>query len=641
MRLSLLTLLFTFLCTCVLAQVPGYYNDVNLNLTGSALLSELSDKVTSTETATPSYTPGVWDALKQTDLVPGGDGTRVILVYGYSDTDGVTNTDRTRGREQNGGGTTDWNREHVFPKSLGNPNLGTSGPGADVHHLRASDVSRNGSRGSRKFADDSGNSKITPQGHWYPGDEFKGDVARMVLYMYLRYGSRCLPSNVAVGTTNSSDANMINLLLEWNVEDPVSALEDQRNPIVEGIQGNRNPFIDNPAFATTIWGGPQAEDRFGGGGGNPGGGNSLCGTTVSSFPYAESFESNLGSWTNPGSGDDFDWTRNSGGTPSGSTGPGSAAAGSQYLFMESSSPNYSTKRAVLYGPCFDLPSGNADFTFKYHMYGASSMGSLALEASLNGTSWTTLWSKAGNQGNSWQTATVDLNGYAGQNVQLRFNGVTGTTWQGDMAIDELRLTTGGSSGPVTTNTNLTITFDNYPEETSWALKNSAGTTVNSGGTYGNQAGGSTINIATALPAGCYTLTFNDTYGDGMCCSYGNGSFTLRNTAGNGVITSGGSFGSSVTRSFCVGGASLTAPDLPTTNFAPATKELSFYPNPADDQLNIVAPEGTTYRILSQAGQLLRTGKTQATVDLTTLPSGTYFLTLSNSENTVTRVFVRR
>ncbi|MFK8161774.1 MAG: endonuclease I family protein, partial [Lewinella sp.] len=273
MRVALF-IFFLAICTIAQAQTPSYYNDVDLTLTGTALQTELSDKVTTTQTNTLSYTPGVWDALKLADLVPGGNGSSVILVYGYSDTDGVTNTDRTRGVNENGGGSTDWNREHVYPKSLGTPNLGTSGPGADAHHLRPSDVSRNSSRGNRKFADGSGNSAITAQGHWYPGDEFKGDVARMVLFMYLRYDSRCLPSNVGIGSTNSSDGNMIDLFLEWNAEDPVSPLEDQRNPIIENLQGNRNPFIDNPALATSIWGGPQAEDRFGSTGG---GGNTLCG----------------------------------------------------------------------------------------------------------------------------------------------------------------------------------------------------------------------------------------------------------------------------------------------------------------------------------------------------------------------------
>ncbi|WP_103067980.1 endonuclease [Aquimarina sediminis] len=249
------------------SQIPSYYDDVDLTLSGTSLQTELSTKVTNTHTTFLSYTPGVWEALKQTDLQP-SNSSKVVLIYGYNDTDGNTTTDRTRGVNNNGGGSTDWNREHVYPKSLGNPNLGTSGPGADAHHLRPADVQRNSSRGNRKFADGSGNSGSTSQGHWYPGDEWKGDVARMMMYMYIRYGNRCLPKNVGVGASASSDSNMLQVFLEWNAEDPVSQLELQRNPILENLQGNRNPFIDNPAFATQIWGGPQAEDRFGNTGGN-------------------------------------------------------------------------------------------------------------------------------------------------------------------------------------------------------------------------------------------------------------------------------------------------------------------------------------------------------------------------------------
>ncbi|WP_082422457.1 endonuclease [Aquimarina longa] len=248
------------------SQIPSYYNDVNINASGSVLKNELASKVTNTHTTFLSYTPGVWNALKQTDVSP-SNPSKVILVYGYSDTDGNSTTDRTRSINANGGGSTDWNREHVYPKSLGSPNLGTSGPGADAHHLRPADVKRNSSRGNRKFANGSGNSGATSQGYWYPGDEWKGDVARMMMYMYIRYGNRCLPKNVGVGARATSDNNMLQLFLEWNAEDPVSQLELQRNPILENVQGNRNPFIDNPAFATKIWGGPQAEDRFGNTGG--------------------------------------------------------------------------------------------------------------------------------------------------------------------------------------------------------------------------------------------------------------------------------------------------------------------------------------------------------------------------------------
>ena len=251
----------------VFSQVPSYYNDVNLNQTSTALKDALATKIISTHAVNLSYTPGVWDALKQSDLDP-TDNSKVVLIYGYSDSDGNYVTDRTRSKDANGGTSgTQWNREHVYPKSLGNPNLGTSGPGADVHHLRPADISFNSQRSSKKFAAGSGNAGDV-SGGWYPGDEWKGDVARMMMYVYVRYGNQCLPSNVTIGTPSSSDSNMIDLLLEWNAQDPVSDFEKQRNPILQGIQGNRNPFIDNPAFATQIWGGPQAEDLFGNGGGS-------------------------------------------------------------------------------------------------------------------------------------------------------------------------------------------------------------------------------------------------------------------------------------------------------------------------------------------------------------------------------------
>ena len=110
---------------------------------------------------------------------------------------------------------------------------------------------------------------------------------------------------------------------------------------------------------------------------------------------------------------------------------------------------------------------------------------------------------------------------------------------------------------------LSLTFDNYPEETSWTLKNSSGNTVASGGTYGSQPDGSTITETFNLAAGDYSFTINDSYGDGICCRYGNGSYSLKD--GNGAtLASGGSFTSSESKNFCVeGGAGDTqAPSVP-------------------------------------------------------------------------------
>ncbi|WAC03192.1 endonuclease [Lacinutrix neustonica] len=79
----------------------------------------------------------------------------------------------------------------------------------------------NSDRGNRQFAAGSGNA-TNISGDWYPGDEFKGDAARIIMYMYVRYGTQCYPSYAAEGTLNSIDPNMIDILLQWNAEDPVS-----------------------------------------------------------------------------------------------------------------------------------------------------------------------------------------------------------------------------------------------------------------------------------------------------------------------------------------------------------------------------------------------------------------------------------
>ena len=259
----------------------AYYNDVNLNLSGMALKDALATKITITHTNILTYDEAKL-ALMVTDLDPDDyTNTNVLLIYGFADkTCSISTYDdndhRTRDKDSFGGGTTcEWNREHTFPKSLGYPDLGETGPGADAHHLRASDVQRNADRGNEKFADGTGSSHDVTSSTWYPGDgkdmvgdEWRGDIARMMMYMYLRYGNRCLPTYVGTGSTVPTDTNMLLLFLEWNAEDPVSQVEINRNEYLNNLsnpyaQGNRNPFIDNPYLATKIWGGPVAEDRWG------------------------------------------------------------------------------------------------------------------------------------------------------------------------------------------------------------------------------------------------------------------------------------------------------------------------------------------------------------------------------------------
>jgi len=260
-----------------------YYDDVNLQLTGIALKDALATKIISTHSNMLSYTPGVWEASKITDLDT-AEPDNVILIYGWENgSDQDDTNDRTRNNTFQDGSSSSsklWNREHVFSKSLANPSLITDNPGAgtDAHNLRPADKNRNSERNNYKFALGSGNSgrsSITYNGPdgadtrgWYPGDEWKGDVSRIIMYMYLRYGSQCLPTNVGVGDTQFTPDEMIDLFLKWNREDPVSAIEKRRNTYHENTtntyaQGNRNPFIDNPFLATRIWGGENAEDTWG------------------------------------------------------------------------------------------------------------------------------------------------------------------------------------------------------------------------------------------------------------------------------------------------------------------------------------------------------------------------------------------
>jgi len=278
------TLLFLLNSIILLAQQgapASYYNGFNWNQSATALRNALSTKITTTHTNILTYGQAE-NALKIIDLNPADNtNTQVLLIYGFDNanycnyvsefnfgTSANWNQHRRRHKQADVSDSNQcaWNREHVYPRSLGTPNLGEVGAGADAHHLRSCDVDRNSDRGNKKFFAGAGNS-YSSGNNWYPGDEWKGDIARMMMYMYLRYGNQCLPKNVANGVINASDTNMINLLLQWNAEDPVSQYEDNRNNYLGNTfnfygQGNRNPFIDNPFLATLIWGGSIAQNRW-------------------------------------------------------------------------------------------------------------------------------------------------------------------------------------------------------------------------------------------------------------------------------------------------------------------------------------------------------------------------------------------
>ena len=106
---------------------------------------------------------------------------------------------------------------------------------------------------------------------------------------------------------------------------------------------------------------------------------------------------------------------------------------------------------------------------------------------------------------------------------------------------------------------LTITFDNYPEESTWEVQDDTGATLAAGGPYGHLPDGSTYTENICVIDGCFNFVFNDTYGDGICCGYGNGSYELADQDDN-ILALGGDFGFSESTEFCVSSAIATCDD---------------------------------------------------------------------------------
>lgn len=262
-------LFFLLLPIISFSQIPAYYQGVDFTKTGNDLKDDLHQLMIQTHHTYMPYTAtnadDAWTVLRIADLNNDGSNN-VLLIYGFNDDDGNFQTDRTRDKMSTCHTSSCealWNREHVYPRSLGTPNLGFDLAGADLHNLRACDAFRNSSRGNKRFGD----AQNTPASYslspnsYYPGEEWRGDIARIIMYMYLRYPTQCLPTAVGDGAATHS-YDMPNVFLKWNAEDPVSIHEMTRNNVIYSYQGNRNPFIDNPYMATIIWGGQNAEDRW-------------------------------------------------------------------------------------------------------------------------------------------------------------------------------------------------------------------------------------------------------------------------------------------------------------------------------------------------------------------------------------------
>jgi endonuclease I len=265
---------------------PGYYSTVD-DTSGATMRSTLH-AVIDDHTRFP-YTSGgtdTWDILEDAQENP-SSSSQVIDIY------------RNRAYTKMGGGSGPYNREHTWPKSYGFPNDGASNyPYTDCHQLHLCDSGYNSSRSNKPFRNcNSGCSEETTDANngegggsgSYPGNSNwtsgsfasgtwetwigrRGDVARTMFYLDVRYeggthgvtnhnepnliltNTESLIDNSNTGSNESvAYMGILSVLRQWHLDDPVDDFERDRNDVVFGYQGNRNPFVDHPEWVACLY----------------------------------------------------------------------------------------------------------------------------------------------------------------------------------------------------------------------------------------------------------------------------------------------------------------------------------------------------------------------------------------------------
>ncbi len=254
----------------------GYYGSANTS-TPANLRSSLHNII---KNHTKVSYSGIWPVIAQAEQDP-MNSANVLEIY------------KNASFVKSTGGNNNYNREHNWPKSLGFPDDGASNfPYSDAHHLMASDITYNSARGNKYFGNCTascteyptqanfnqgggsgvfpGNSNWTNSVLWQTWSKRKGEAARAMFYMDVRYegGSNSntgtsepdlrltdTASLITQSTGNASIAYMglLSVLLQWTIDDPVDDREVLRNQIVFNAQGNRNPFNDHPEWVKCVY----------------------------------------------------------------------------------------------------------------------------------------------------------------------------------------------------------------------------------------------------------------------------------------------------------------------------------------------------------------------------------------------------
>lgn len=245
------------------AAEPASYYQAAEGLTGPNLKAALHDIVDGHKALTYTATR---EALIVTDAVA-TDPTKITLIY--SRREELASRFIVNGSND----TREWNREHLWPNSHGID--GHEPSYSDLHNLRPADVNVNATRANLLFDESSAvQNPIIPgdpeapltsrdSNSWEPPAALKGDIARALFYMDVRYEGEApsepnlmLTDSLTQVTNNGTSHGRLTTLLLWHLSDPPSAEERMRNDLVFGLQLNRNPFVDRPQWVLAVFGDP-------------------------------------------------------------------------------------------------------------------------------------------------------------------------------------------------------------------------------------------------------------------------------------------------------------------------------------------------------------------------------------------------
>ncbi len=221
-----------------------------------------------------------------------------------------------------------------------------------------------------------------------------------------------------------------------------------------------------------------------------------------------------------------------------------------------------------------------------------------------------------------------------------------TTGDASATNNGVNATVGLAANATSQYVTVNITTDRYASETSWNIKNSTGAIVAQGGGSWTDlaATGQTVQtpvMVTLSPSQCYTFEILDAYGDGICCSYGNGAYSVVDMAGT-ILGSGGSFAASEQKAFKTGVLGLNEME---------TIALNVYPNPASGLLNVsfeannadfvITLTDLQGRVISSKEMANLNGTQLVTFSTENVASGSYIVTVaSNGTKTTKNVVVR-